>query len=363
MMADDPNNEKVDRNEPVPATRSPKGSHDLSSSDDEAPRKRRRSHKHKKSRRRRRHSSSDPDESDHRPREDKTHGHRQVSDSDEGDFSGFSDFPPNCPTVSKGPKVNSLPWMNANVPPGPWQMYPMSMMPMSAMMQPFPCGNFWQGYPPDQVPSSDEEKPSTSTAAELPASAAPELAPALSKHLQAMSGDEEIGPAIDANLANLMEKVWNKTHREELKTLYEANKRPKNTPSLERVTLDQDLAAGISGKSKAKRTDVTLNSANVAIVKSAIALTKLADRALSCEDLDKLRQDTIDSIMDSMKMLAHANSQIHNARREQFKSLMDPGLIQQLTKSKSLESTNASHQLFGGDLQKQAKEGQYNYDC
>ena len=116
-MADDPNNENVDRNEPDPATKSQKASHDISSSDEEAPRKRRRSHKHKKARRRRRHSSSDPDESDHhapRSRETNAPSPRQLASDSEEDFSEFSGFPPNCPTA-KVPKVNSLSWMNANV--------------------------------------------------------------------------------------------------------------------------------------------------------------------------------------------------------------------------------------------------------
>ena len=224
---------------------------------------------------------------------------------------------------------------------------------------------YWQPGPYDQnwAEESDDEITEVAAAPSATQKETPkevkEQDPEVSivKHLETMNAETDVGPDISKDLAALIENLWSKSHKEEIKDLYAANKRPQNTPSLEKVALDDDLAAGISYKSKARRTDLTLHSVQGAMVKTAICLTRLADRNFTKDPMAS-KQDTIDTAISGIKMLAHATSMLMQARREQFKSMLDPALLQQMSKSKALQASNTTHQLFGGELQKQAKEGQ-----
>ena len=82
-------------------------------------------------------------------------------------------------------------------------------------------------------------------------------------------------------------------------------------------------------------------------------------RCKSKANAGKVRQDTADTVISSLKMLSHGAALLHNARRDQFKQFLDPGVLRRMQQpqAKPLKNTNTSHQLFGGELQKQAKEG------
>lgn len=252
------------------------------------------------------------------------------------------------------------PWLNSQTPPGPWQMiYP-------PWMGPYGYANYWQGNQDwaepegeDDVTESCDPVFTTQDPKEISSDTGVTEPNEVSilKHLQSLNAEDDTGPPINKDLASLIESLWNKSHREDIKELYGANKRPQNTPSLEKVSLDDDLAAGIPFKARARRTDITLHAVQGAIVKTAISLTRLADRNFS-KDEKASKQDTIDTAVTSIKILSHATSLLLQARREQFKSMLDPGLLQQISKNKSLQAANSTHQLFGGELQKQAKEGQ-----
>ena len=55
-----------------------------------------------------------------------------------------------------------------------------------------------------------------------------------------MNSETDVGPDISKYLAALLENLWSKSHKEKIKDLYAANKRPQNTPSLEKVSLEDD---------------------------------------------------------------------------------------------------------------------------
>ena len=330
--------------------------------------KRKKSKKSKKSKRKRARSPS--------PNLPSTSGTRNrksdhvISESDE-DVRPFKGFKPifsdedsdddDVREVQPPPQAKSRrqpPWLNSNTPPGPWQMCPPWMGPYGQYGYP----NYWNQWGPEPADQDDcsieQENPNQELAEDNSASEVPvDPEVSLAKHLQSLDAEEDTGPPIHKDLATLVENLWNKSHKDEMKELMNETKRPTNTPSLDKVSLDDDLVAGISFKSKARRTDYTLHAVHGAIVKTAISLTRLADRNFR-KDPQASRQDTIDTAISSIKMLSHSTALLLQARREQFKSMLDPGLLQQISKSKSLQTANASHQLFGGELQKQAKEGQ-----
>ena len=176
-----------------------------------------------------------------------------------------------------------------------------------------------------------------------------------------MQEDADVGPSVEASVAKTVERAWNRTHKEDLKEMYLANKRPANTPSLVKVTLDDELAAGIGEKfPRAKRADAIMNSVNNAMVKTAICITKVLDLNMTNMPSQATAQAVNDKATEALKMLAYGTSQLHHARRDHIKNLLDPSVKQQITRNKGLAVTNSSHQLFGGDLHKQAKEGQFS---
>lgn len=252
-------------------------------------------------------------------------------------------------------------WMHCNVPPGPWSGMPMPM-PYNYMAPPYAFGHGFQAWNNDQgAPQSEDAADSSedvdeelSLTVQTPKTTVATVS--LDKHAEALSTDDEVGPAVSESLANVIGKIWDRNHKEEIKDLYAEHKRPANIPSLQKVALDEDIAIGLSDKSKAKRTDALLHSVNNALVKVAVAFTKVIEQNMISPENTDIRQKTVDQSIAGVKMLAYATSLLHTTRREQIKQVLDPGLKQKLKKN-SIEATNASHQLFGGDLQKIAKEG------
>lgn len=72
-----------------------------------------------------------------------------------------------------------------------------------------------------------------------------------------------------------------------------------------------------------------------------------------------LRQLMVDKSIEAIKMLSYTASMTHHIRKEQLRFVIDPGLRNRICRKKpaELQEINATHLLFGGDLQKQAKEG------
>jgi len=248
-------------------------------------------------------------------------------------------------------------WLNSIVPPGPWNRH--GALPYT-MMGPFGIP-YWSNHADSFVEApqdSDDEKLSVIQAPRLVTATQDDSAPGVSlkKHEASLADEDEVGAPVADSLAKIVEKIWNRSNKEEIKDLYGAHRRPVNTPSLQKVTLDSDIAMGLSDKSRAKRTDALLHSINNAIAKSAIVITEIMDRNLKAPKSPDTCQFTVDQGIEAMKMLSYATSMLHSTRRDQIKQILDPAVRHQLCKNNTIESTNASHQLFGGDLQKQAKE-------
>ena len=311
----------------------------------------------KKSRKRR---NSSPDGSQPRRKSKSSRTAHAVSDSEEsGSIAGF------VSTSDQKSAQMIPPWLNCNVPPGPWQM--MGAWQYPPMWQPYPMPD---GSEADQMsdlgdmPNEQTDKDSGNAQATGKENAGPlpiaVSGVSMSKHLEAMPNDTDQGPCVEASVAETVERAWNRTHKDELKELYLNNKRPGNTPSLQKVTLDEDLAAGISEKfPRAKRADAIMNSVNTAMVKTAICITKVLDLNMTNLPSKETAQAVNDKATEALKMLAYGTSQLHHARRDHIKNYLDPTVRQQITRNKALTDTNTSHQLFGGDIHKQAKDGKH----
>ena len=137
-------------------------------------------------------------------------------------------------------------------------------------------------------------------------------------------------------------------------------KRPENLPSLQKVDLDDEISAALSerGKdSKIRKADWHLKSVHLAIVKATIMLSRMADTAATAQTSDDIRQTMTDQAMEAIQVLSYGAQQVHPIRRYNIKPRLASNLRNRLCKS-SLEGTNKSHRLFGGDLHRQVKEGE-----
>ena len=286
----------------------------------------------------------------------------------------------------------------ASVPPqGPWQQFPlapwpMPMPPQSMTMMPqyydYGYNNYWAPGAPAEA--SDEENVSLlsdsdddsqrpegaindqPSAPGPPAiSCIPRAMPAdkpstsgvsLSAHMQAVSTDNDVGPPVGEDLAQLTELIWGKTHKEEMKSLYTDYKRAPNTPSLQKVQLDEDICRALKDKSRARRSDAVYGSISNALAKTAVCLTSLVEVNQQEADQPGISQKSADHAVNGLRMLSYANHLLHQVRRDHIKSVL-PALRQNLGKDKDLSEVNESHQLFGGDMQKQVKEGEFTIQC
>lgn len=160
-------------------------------------------------------------------------------------------------------------------------------------------------------------------------------------------------------LAELIEKLWNSPVTD-IKSIYETCRRPANTPSLQPVTLDDELKAALPDKSRIKRLDGSLAAVNKNVSKAAVATTKIIELLMTSDSAES-RQQAVDQTIDLIQILSYGNSSLHSIRKEQMKPALDPAVRSKLCKTRAVEEINTSHQLFGGDIQKQVKEGEASF--
>ena len=268
---------------------------------------------------------------------------------------------------------------------GPWQNMPMQNM-MQNMNMPmpyqwpmmFPYGAYPfdpRGFPVNHdggqpvqndndssdEQSEDNEDDETNSLHE-PAAPAPQnhgLKIDLQKHLKKADHQHDVGPPVNEGIAGLVEKIWNQaTLKAEIKEIYDNARRPENTPSLQRVELDQEFQLRYG--SKLRRMDVNLKQVHTAFLKAAVKLTHLVENVSTCEDPGAEREAIADEMIDVIRVLAYGTTQLNDVRRENVKSLIiDPDVRTRVSRNKDQNQINSSHCLFGGDISKQAKEGDF----
>ena len=183
----------------------------------------------------------------------------------------------------------------------------------------------------------------------------------MDKHLKALTQDNEAGPAVHEFIAAYAEGTWNSSNKEDIKSLYDKAKRPVNTPSLQKVDLDEELLLNLMASRKPKdlqmkKLDFQFKALHTAFVKSATMLTEVANLAYTAPKGQDIRQEVLDKSCEMLRILSYGASQVHPIRRNNIKPRLIHSLRHRLHKT-SLEATNKTHFLFGGD--KQAKEGEH----
>ena len=267
-----------------------------------------------------------------------------LSDSENSaEFHGYG--PGYAPVFTRQPKRQSqLPeWLSRNSPPGPWdndhssQIQPIT----SSDSEPELMEPDFQAPPMPREPQGMRKKDFS-----------------LDEFMQAIVSDEDVGPNVWPDVAALVEGCWGKPHKDDIKNIYDGHKRPGNTPSLQKVVLDPELDAVLGERyPKSKRTDASLQAIGAAVSKAAICITEILHTNMSDISQEQATKDTMAKCFDAMRILAHGHAKVQHSRRELIKWSLDPAISKSLNRNASIENSNASHKLFGGDVHKQAKDG------
>ena len=306
------------------------------------PTKTKKAKKHKKSKRKHRYSSEENSSDEEEPR---TRVHQLSDSNNSAEFEGYG--PGNNPVFSRRQESHNtsltsrLPsWLNEPTPPGPWHRR-------------------------DRRP---ELRPLTSSDSEVeidPIIHAPPPAEGmrmknicLDEFMEKIATDEDVGPNVWPELAKLVEGCWSKHHKEDFKKICDEHKTPGNTPSLQKVLLDPELEAVLGDRyPRSKRTDTALQTIGGAISKAAICFTEILHVNMSDVSPETATKKTMAACFDALRILAHSHAKLQHTRRDVIKFSLDPAVSRSLNKNASIENSNATHKLFGGDVHKQAKEG------
>ena len=322
---------------------------------DMAPRlhkKTKRSRKNKKSKRIVRDSTDDERSTDDEDPRTTVHAAHQLSDSNNSaEFRGYAPVysrKKDTQKTGRSPNLTSvnLPaWLNDPSPPGPWHRRP-------------------QSPPRNPIDSSDPDD--SDVEIEHVVNAAPPITEGLRKKdicldefMEQIVAEEDVGPNVWPELAKLVEGCWGKHHKEEFKKVCETHKTPGNTPSLQKVVLDPELEAVLGDRyPRAKRTDTALQTIGGVISKTATCLTEVLHMNMSDMSPETATKKIMTTCFDALRILAHGHAKLQHTRRDVIKFTLDPAVSRSLNKNASIENSNATHKLFGGDVHKQAKEGQ-----
>ena len=319
--------------------------------------KAKKSGKRHKSKRKEREFSSD-DEQTQRPRKKVRMDNRQVHQISDSDFSGelegfqsenllpvFSRR--DRSSVPKSTSRQALPaWLSAPTPPGPWDAESsdsddeVEVMDVRAPASP-------QLYAQNEVNNGADAQGLRKKANV-----------SLEQYMQVINTDEDVAPNVWPDVASLVEATWGKQHKDDIKQIYDSHKRPANTPSLQKVVLDPELDSVLGDRyPRSKRTDATLQAIGNAISKAAVCLTEILHTNMSDMTAEATTKATLAKSFDAMRVLAYGHAKLQHTRRDMIKSALDPAVSRSLNRNASVETSNSTHKLFGGDVHKQAKEG------
>lgn len=172
--------------------------------------------------------------------------------------------------------------------------------------------------------------------------------PLITKLTKTLQLTEHVGPAIDGDLASLVEKIMREKANEdkltELKKQYET---PENCATLSETKVNQGVWNNLD--ESARSTDLKFQKVQKSLIKGVIVIVSEVNKLMGSSGRQK--NDTVSALMDGVLLLANANQELNYRRRE----LMRPQLNANYRHLCS-PSTPVTAELFGDDLPKAVKD-------
>ena len=133
--------------------------------------------------------------------------------------------------------------------------------------------------------------------------------------------DDDEGAATNEEVAELVNQIWStKQEKDTVKELFKKHKKPANI-NAQKVNVNEEVVHSIPKSAKSR--DMQLRSVQGIVAKTAVPLVESLARLINVdEELD--RQKLVDSTVDGITLLAHANQQLNQMRRDMLRPTVHP---------------------------------------
>ena len=159
---------------------------------------------------------------------------------------------------------------------------------------------------------------------------------------------DETGEDANAEVAELANQIWTtKQEKEALKDLFKRNQRPVNV-NIRKVDINEEVLTSIPQSAKSR--DMRLRSVQGLTAKATVPFVATL-MALIDENKPIDRQKLVDSAIDGVTMLAYANQQLNQLRRDLLRPTLQPR-FQQLCSKPNDDDTQY---LFGTKIVERIK--------
>ncbi|PFX15064.1 Polyprotein P3 [Stylophora pistillata] len=172
--------------------------------------------------------------------------------------------------------------------------------------------------------------------------------PLITKLTKTLQLTEHVGPAIDGELASLVDKIMReKGNEDKIMELKKQHETPENCATLSETKVNQGVWNNLD--ESARSTDLKFQKVQKSLIKGIIVVVSEVNKLMG--DSETQKEDTVSALMDGVLLLANANQELNYRRRE----LMRPQLNTNFRHLCS-PSNPVTAELFGDDLPKAVKD-------
>lgn len=172
--------------------------------------------------------------------------------------------------------------------------------------------------------------------------------PLITKLTKTLQLTEHVGPAIDGELASLVDKIMReKGNEDKIMELKKQHETPENCATLSETKVNQGVWNNLD--ESARSTDLKFQKVQKSLIKGIIVVVSEVNKLMGNSETQK--EDTVSALMDGVLLLANANQELNYRRRE----LMRPQLNTNFRHLCS-PSNPVTAELFGDDLPKAVKD-------
>ena len=173
--------------------------------------------------------------------------------------------------------------------------------------------------------------------------------PLISKLTKTLQLTEHVGPAIDGDLASLVDKIMReKASEDKITDLKKQHETPENCSTLSETKVNQGVWNNLD--ESARSTDLKFQKVQKSLVKGIIIIVTEVNKMMGNAGPQNA-EDTVGSLMDGVLLLANANQELNYRRRELMRPQLNANYRHLCSPSNPVTSL-----LFGDDLPKAVKD-------
>lgn len=173
--------------------------------------------------------------------------------------------------------------------------------------------------------------------------------PLISKLTKTLQFTEHVGPAIDGDLASLVDKIMReKANEDKITDLKKQHETPENCSTLSETKVNQGVCNNLD--ESARSTDLKFQKVQKSLVKGMIIIATEVNKLMG-KSGPQNAEDTVGSLVDGVLLLANANQELNYRRRELMRPQLNVNYRHLCSPSNPVTSL-----LFGDDLPKAVKD-------